>query len=52
VQKTHRESAPCRHFARDYFACRMKNNLMDKDEWSLLGFGDEITPTPAHDTKS
>jgi cytochrome c oxidase assembly protein subunit 19 len=52
LQNTRRESAPCRHLARDYFACRMKNNLMDKDEWSLLGFTDDAPSTRAHDAKS
>ncbi|XP_015514106.1 cytochrome c oxidase assembly protein COX19 [Neodiprion pinetum] len=31
----------CRDVARDYLGCRMDNNLMAKEEWSKLGFGDE-----------
>ncbi|KAN0124965.1 cytochrome c oxidase assembly protein cox19 [Russula decolorans] len=30
-------SSECRHLNRDYLGCRMKNGLMEKDEWKNLG---------------
>ncbi|KAF8506895.1 hypothetical protein F5888DRAFT_1569234, partial [Russula emetica] len=30
-------SSECRHLNRDYLDCRMKNGLMEKDEWKNLG---------------
>ncbi|XP_058979764.1 cytochrome c oxidase assembly protein COX19 [Musca domestica] len=35
------QSAQCRNEAREYLNCRMKNELMEKAEWSKLGFEDK-----------
>lgn len=34
-------SATCRGLAKDFLECRMKNDLMDYDDWENLGFKDE-----------
>ncbi|XP_012251487.1 cytochrome c oxidase assembly protein COX19 [Athalia rosae] len=31
----------CRDVAKEYLTCRMDNDLMAKEEWSKLGFGDD-----------
>lgn len=33
-------SSNCRDISKDYLACRMDNNLMAREEWSQLGFGE------------
>ena len=33
-------NSECRESAKSYFACRMENGLMDRDEWNKLGYGD------------
>ncbi|XP_055703422.1 cytochrome c oxidase assembly protein COX19 [Phlebotomus papatasi] len=38
-------NSECRSFARDYLECRMKNNLMAREEWSKLGFEDQEKET-------
>ncbi|CAB3408218.1 unnamed protein product [Caenorhabditis bovis] len=34
------QNSECRDQAKEYFACRMNNGLMDKEEWQKLGYGD------------
>ncbi|VDL69340.1 unnamed protein product [Nippostrongylus brasiliensis] len=34
-------NSECRSAAKAYFQCRMDHGLMDKDEWSRLGYGDK-----------
>ncbi|KRX57368.1 Cytochrome c oxidase assembly protein COX19 [Trichinella sp. T9] len=43
LQKNDQNNQKCRIEAKNYFECRMKNNLMMKEDWKMLGF---------HDTKS
>ncbi|CAH0691926.1 unnamed protein product [Spodoptera exigua] len=33
----------CRDEAKEYLGCRMDNNLMAKEDWSKLGFKNEVT---------
>ena len=33
-------NAECRPQSKDYLDCRMRNNLMAKEDWSKLGFAD------------
>lgn len=40
LTKNDQENSNCRNFAKDYFACRMKNGLMAKEDWQKLGYGD------------
>lgn len=38
---THRNNnSECREEAKAYLGCRMENQLMAKEDWSKLGFGD------------
>ncbi|XP_026735121.1 cytochrome c oxidase assembly protein COX19 [Trichoplusia ni] len=32
----------CREESKEYLACRMDNNLMAKEDWSKLGYKDEV----------
>ncbi|KAK3091834.1 hypothetical protein FSP39_023006 [Pinctada imbricata] len=41
-----RDHMKCRTEARGYFQCRMDNKLMDKEEWSKLGFHDQVGDSP------
>ncbi|XP_030375460.1 cytochrome c oxidase assembly protein COX19-like [Scaptodrosophila lebanonensis] len=38
IRRNESDSAKCRQQAQDYLSCRMDNNLMDRTEWSRLGF--------------
>ena len=44
LKQNNNMSAECRQESKDYLACRMDKNLMQKEEWSKLGFKDE-TPS-------
>ena len=33
-----RDNRQCRAEAKEYLSCRMKNDLMAKEDWSYLGF--------------
>jgi len=35
--------AQCRELAKSYLACRMDRNLMARDDFKNLGFGEEVT---------
>ncbi|XP_073846228.1 cytochrome c oxidase assembly protein COX19 [Musca autumnalis] len=37
------QSSQCRKEAQEYLNCRMQNELMEKAEWSRLGFEDTTT---------
>ncbi|XP_020296231.1 cytochrome c oxidase assembly protein COX19 [Pseudomyrmex gracilis] len=39
------QNTMCRDVAKEYFACRMDNNLMSREEWSNLGYADTIKET-------
>lgn len=39
------EITMCRDLSKDYLACRMNNELMAQEEWSNLGFSDEVKET-------
>lgn len=34
----------CRPLAKDYLGCRMDKQLMTREEWNKLGFGDLAAP--------
>ncbi|RDL42106.1 Uncharacterized protein BP5553_02085 [Venustampulla echinocandica] len=38
--------AECRNLAKSYLSCRMDRNLMAKDEFKNLGFGEDKPGTP------
>lgn len=40
LQKHDAQNSECRDLAKSYFRCRMDNNLMERSEWKLLGYGD------------
>nr|XP_003706249.1 PREDICTED: cytochrome c oxidase assembly protein COX19 [Megachile rotundata] len=39
------ENTMCREEAKNYLACRMDNELMAREDWSSLGFSDEVKET-------
>lgn len=36
------DSGLCRNVTQDYLECRMDNNLMAREEWSKLGFTEQM----------
>jgi len=40
LNRENNKNSACREESREYLDCRMKNNLMAKEEWSKLGFTD------------
>jgi len=40
LNKYRGQNEECRDVAKKYFECRMENQLMDKEEWNKLGYGD------------
>ncbi|XP_016977361.1 cytochrome c oxidase assembly protein COX19 [Drosophila rhopaloa] len=45
LRKNAQDTGQCRQDAQNYLACRMDNNLMERTEWSKLGFHDQNTKT-------
>ncbi|XP_037944740.1 cytochrome c oxidase assembly protein COX19 [Teleopsis dalmanni] len=41
LQKNDDNSSRCRDEAKEYLGCRMNNQLMEKVEWSKLGFDNQ-----------
>ncbi|XP_024227708.1 cytochrome c oxidase assembly protein COX19 [Bombus pyrosoma] len=39
------ENTMCRNVIKDYLGCRMDNELMAREDWSNLGFSDEVKET-------
>ncbi|KAK1119251.1 hypothetical protein K0M31_013441 [Melipona bicolor] len=39
------ENTMCRDVIKNYLACRMDNELMAREDWSNLGFSDEVKET-------
>ena len=39
------ENTMCRDIIKEYLSCRMDNELMAREEWSNLGFSDEVKET-------
>nr|XP_034189079.1 cytochrome c oxidase assembly protein COX19 [Osmia lignaria] len=39
------ENTMCRSVAKEYLACRMDNELMVREDWSALGYSDEVKET-------
>lgn len=39
------ENTMCRSVAKEYLACRMDNELMAREDWSALGYSDEVKET-------
>ncbi|XP_043485605.1 cytochrome c oxidase assembly protein COX19 isoform X1 [Polistes fuscatus] len=39
------QNTMCRHIAKDYLGCRMDKDLMAREDWSKLGFTDEVKET-------
>ncbi|KAI8805189.1 hypothetical protein BJ742DRAFT_821336 [Cladochytrium replicatum] len=35
------DHAPCKEFSKAYLACRMDRGLMDKEDFSRIGYGDD-----------
>lgn len=46
VSKNKSQNELCREQAKTYFNCRMENNLMRKEDWVKLGYGDIGTTDP------
>ncbi|CAK9301546.1 unnamed protein product [Gordionus sp. m RMFG-2023] len=42
VSKNDQNTSKCRKEAKNYLECRMKKNLMAKEDWKQLGFPDDI----------
>lgn len=40
LKSSGRDVGPCRAMAKEYLECRMQAGLMERDDWSTLGFGD------------
>ncbi len=40
LHDSNKQNSQCRHLARDYFECRMRNGLMEREDWSKLGLDD------------
>jgi len=40
LRENSNENTNCREQSKEYLDCRMKNQLMLKEDWSKLGFGD------------
>ncbi|XP_076669209.1 uncharacterized protein LOC143369309 [Andrena cerasifolii] len=45
LYKNQNENTMCRTLAKDYLACRMDNQLMAREEWSNLGYADQVKET-------
>lgn len=41
LAKENNNNSACRRETKEYLDCRMRNNLMAKEEWSKLGFAEE-----------
>ncbi|RZF42680.1 hypothetical protein LSTR_LSTR001475 [Laodelphax striatellus] len=41
INQNNRDNSACRQQAKDYLSCRMENNLMSREEWPKLGFGED-----------
>ncbi|XP_076624204.1 cytochrome c oxidase assembly protein COX19 [Colletes latitarsis] len=39
------ENTMCRSAAKDYLACRMDNQLMAQEEWTNMGYADQVKET-------
>ncbi|KZC13165.1 Cytochrome c oxidase assembly protein COX19 [Dufourea novaeangliae] len=39
------ENTVCRNMAKDYLACRMDNQLMVQEDWSTIGYADQVKET-------
>ena len=46
LQEHAADQTPCRALAKIYLACRMDRGLMERDEWSALGFHDPPANAP------
>lgn len=46
MENNNRDSSKCRLEAKDYLDCRMQKELMAKEEWARLGYGDLTQPVP------
>jgi len=40
LNKSRGQNDECRDFAKKYFECRMQNQLMAREDWTRLGYGD------------
>jgi len=40
LNKNRAQNEECRPLAKKYFTCRMQNQLMAKEDWVKLGYGD------------
>lgn len=45
LQENKHDNSLCRLEAKDYLDCRMKNNLMAKEDWKYLGFSETTDKT-------
>jgi len=45
MKANEQQNSACRVESKEYFDCRMNNNLMTKEEWSKLGYDDLQTAT-------
>ncbi|XP_033330412.1 cytochrome c oxidase assembly protein COX19 [Megalopta genalis] len=39
------ENTLCRSIAKEYLGCRMDNELMAQEDWSTLGYADQVKET-------
>lgn len=42
LNKNERDNSKCRIEAKEYLECRMDNNLMKKEDFSILGYSDLV----------
>ncbi|KYN41325.1 Cytochrome c oxidase assembly protein COX19 [Trachymyrmex septentrionalis] len=42
LSENRHQNAMCRDIAKEYLGCRMDHDLMTREDWSKLGFTDEI----------
>lgn len=45
LQDNKNENTMCREAAKEYLGCRMDNDLMAREEWSKLGYADQVKET-------
>ncbi|ALC41038.1 CG42496 [Drosophila busckii] len=44
LRRNENDNAKCREEAKEYLGCRMENNLMEKTDWTKLGFAEKKPP--------
>lgn len=43
LRENNNQNSKCREVSKDYLDCRMQKQLMVKEDWAKLGFGDLVS---------